>query len=66
MLLDSMPCSVVSDSASYPPPGSTSATIEVIILPDDLPEVDELFFVTLLAVAEGNQRILSGLVSEGV
>ncbi len=40
------------------PSGANTASIEVIVLPDDLPEINENFTITLLQVAESNQMIL--------
>ena len=39
------------------PDGANSAQLEVDILPDDLPEVEELFVVTLVTTNQDSQRI---------
>lgn len=40
------------------PTGSNTAAFQFTILPDDIPEIDEGFMVTLLQVSEPNQMIL--------
>ena len=44
-------------------PGSSTADIQLTILPDDIPEVNELFTVQLLSIVPANQRIRTELVS---
>ena len=41
------------------PNGANNATLQFTALPDDVPEVDEMFIVTLLQVTETNQMIRS-------
>lgn len=40
------------------PNGANSAVFPFIVRPDDIPEVDEMFVVTLILVSEANQMIL--------
>ena len=42
--------------------GSNTTQLEIFIFPDDEPEIDELFSVTLVAVTPISQRISSELV----
>ena len=42
--------------------GSNATQLEIFISPDDEPEVDESFTVTLVAVSPNSQRINSELV----
>lgn len=44
------------------PPGSNTTELEILILSDDEPEIDELFTVTLVAVTPTSQRISTELV----
>lgn len=39
------------------PDGANNTTLEVLILPDNVPEIDELFVVTLVTTSQANQRI---------
>lgn len=59
-VLSSLPlmlCSLVHHT------GATSTTISVAVVADDEPEVDELFLVMLVDVAQSNQRILADQVA---
>lgn len=44
------------------PSGSNTTQLEIFIFPDDEPEIDELFTVTLVAVTPSSQRISTELV----
>lgn len=44
------------------PSGSNTTQLEIFIFPDDEPEIDELFTVTLVAVTPSSQRISAELV----
>ena len=39
------------------PDSANTTTLEVLILPDNVPEIDELFVVTLVTTSQANQRI---------
>ena len=44
------------------PSGSNTTLLEIFISPDDEPEIDEVFTVTLVSVSPSSQRINSDLV----
>lgn len=44
------------------PSGSNTTQLEIFISPDDVPEIDELFTVTMVSVSPSSQRIDSQLV----
>ena len=44
------------------PSGSNTTQLEIFIFPDNEPEIDELFTVTLVAVTPSSQRISAELV----
>ncbi len=45
--------------------GANSASFQVPIVADDIPEIDEVFAVRLLTVAQDNQMILQNQVRRG-
>lgn len=45
------------------PNGANRASFQFSALADDTPEIDEQFLITLIAVNEANQMILSGQVT---